>query len=98
MTQAEVVLDAKVFLGEGPLWDADKESLWWINIFEGELFCFHPPSGTNTRYEMGQQIGTVVLKQSGGLAVALENGFHQSIKKWRGVCNRPKWKCFVRTP
>ena len=76
MTQAELALDSKVFLGEGPLWDTEKKSLWWINIFDGELFCFHPESGENTRYEMGQQIGTVVLQESGGVAVALENGFY----------------------
>lgn len=76
MAEANLVLDSKVFLGEGPLWDAEKKSLWWINIFEGELFCFHPESGENTQYKMGQQIGTVVLQESGGVAVALENGFY----------------------
>lgn len=76
MTKAELALDAKVFLGEGPLWDVEKKSLWWINIFAGELFCFDPVSGENTKYEMGQQIGTVVLQESGGVAVALENGFY----------------------
>ena len=76
MAIAELALDAKVFLGEGPLWDAEQHKLWWINIFEGELFCFDPGSGDNQRYEMGQQIGTVVQQKSGGLAVALENGFY----------------------
>ncbi|MEC9092057.1 MAG: SMP-30/gluconolactonase/LRE family protein, partial [Planctomycetota bacterium] len=76
MATAELILDAKVFLGEGPLWDVDTRKLWWINIFAGELFCFDPETGENQKYEMGQQIGTVVLQESGGVAVALENGFY----------------------
>lgn len=73
---ADLVLDSKVFLGEGPLWDAENKHLWWINIFAGELYRFDPASGSNEKYEMGQQIGTVVLQESGGVAVALENGFY----------------------
>lgn len=76
MTQAELILDAKVFLGEGPLWDVDQQALWWINIFAGELNCFEPASGENRQYQMGQPIGTVVLQESGGVAVALEHGFY----------------------
>lgn len=75
MPNAELLLDSKVFLGEGPLWDVEKKSLWWINIFAGELFCFDPVSGENSKFELGQQIGTVVLQESGGVAVALEEGF-----------------------
>ena len=76
MSQANLVLDTRVFLGEGPIWDQEQEKLWWINIFRGELYCFDPKRNENTRYSMGQQIGTVVLRESGGLAVALEKGFY----------------------
>lgn len=76
MATAELILDSKSFLGEGPIWDAESGKLWWINIFAGELSCFNPTSGENKTYQMGQQIGTVVLQKSGGVAVALENGFY----------------------
>lgn len=76
MTTAELILDAKVFLGEGPLWDDQQNCLWWINIFEGELHRYDPATGDDRTWSLGQQIGTVVKQKSGGLAVALENGFY----------------------
>ncbi|NEJ83592.1 SMP-30/gluconolactonase/LRE family protein, partial [Rhizobium leguminosarum] len=36
--QIEVVLDVKTTLGEGPLWDASQQRLYWIDSFDGRVF------------------------------------------------------------
>ena len=34
----EVLLDVKTTLGEGPLWDAEQERLYFIDSFDGRVF------------------------------------------------------------
>lgn len=74
MTTAELLLDTKSILGEGPLWDLEDQCLWWINIEAGQVHRFDPASGKNDTYEIGQRVGTVVRRQSGGLVLALVDG------------------------
>ncbi len=74
-TEVELVLDSKAILGEGPLWDPDAKVLWWVNIFAGELHRFDPQSENDDVFQIGEAVGTVVLQRSGGVALALENGF-----------------------
>lgn len=71
----ELVLDAKSPLGEGALWDAKKQCLWWVDILSGRLHTHDPESQSNHRHEIGQMVGTVVACRSGGLMLAVEDGF-----------------------
>ncbi len=73
--QAEVALASQASLGEGPLWDSGRQVLWWVQINEGLLRCFDPATGSNTTFDIGQMVGTVVLRERGGLMLALQNGF-----------------------
>jgi len=68
-------VDGQCRLGEGAIWDTKKQVLWWIDILPGILHCYDPASDSDREWEIGQMIGTVVSKASGGLMVALENGF-----------------------
>jgi|TARA_B100000809_G_C15120230_1_gene524000 sugar lactone lactonase YvrE len=72
---AELILDARATLGEGALWDVDRHALWWVDIEQGQVHCFDPDSNTNQTYDVGQRVGTVVTRASGGLMLAVENGF-----------------------
>ena len=71
----EVVINYNCQLGEGPLWDDRQNLLWWVNIIAGELHRHDPKTGENKIYQLGQMVGTVGLRESGGLVLALENGF-----------------------
>jgi sugar lactone lactonase YvrE len=75
MTQATLILDAQATLGEGPIWDARENVLWWIDINECRLHRFDPATKNNTTYDIGQRVGTVVPRASGGLMLAVQNGF-----------------------
>jgi len=71
----ELVLDCKAELGEGPIWDPDAQALYWVNILANEVHIYNPASGADRSIDCGQMVGTVVGRQSGGLMVALQNGF-----------------------
>jgi len=73
--QAETIIDAKATLGEGPIWDAKKQLLYWVNIMESQVSIYDPSSQTNRTIDVGQYAGTVVARASGGLMLALHHGF-----------------------
>jgi sugar lactone lactonase YvrE len=75
MAEATLILDAKATLGEGPIWDVRENVLWWIDINECRLHCFDPATDSNETFDIGQRVGTVVPRTSGGLMLAVQNGF-----------------------
>jgi sugar lactone lactonase YvrE len=71
----KLLLDAKAALGEGALWDEREGVLYWVDILGGKLFRYDPKTGENISYDVGQQVGTVVLRDSGGFMLAVREGF-----------------------
>ncbi|MEP7355756.1 MAG: SMP-30/gluconolactonase/LRE family protein [Anaerolineales bacterium] len=71
----ELILDAKSLHGEGPIWHAPSQRLYWVNISQGEVHVFDPRTGADRTIQVGQPVGTVVARRSGGLMVAVKRGF-----------------------
>ena len=61
-------------LGEGPVWDDQDQALYWVDIPEG-LVHRMDASGSFTTWDVGQPAGAVVPRASGGLVVAVRDGF-----------------------
>src|SRR4051812_8110761 len=78
VTAAEVtcVLDARAELGECPVWSAEEQALYWVDIRAPALHRFHPDTGATRTWSMPSRIGSFGLRESGGAVVALEDGFH----------------------
>lgn len=79
-TDAELVLDVKADLGEGPIWHAQKQLLYWVNIFAGEVHIYDPATDTDRVVNAGQSVGTVVPRATrpgaeNQVMVALHHGF-----------------------
>ncbi|MBZ0292291.1 MAG: SMP-30/gluconolactonase/LRE family protein [Anaerolineae bacterium] len=75
MGEVELLLDVKNQLGEGPMWDADAQKFYWTDIANHCFFSYDPASGQQERYDIGQPVGTVVLRQQGGFVLAMRDGF-----------------------
>lgn len=74
MTDApEVVVHAHPDHGEGPVW-ADGV-LYWVDIAGGKVHRYDPASGKDTETAVGQALGAVVPRASGGLVLAVRDGF-----------------------
>jgi sugar lactone lactonase YvrE len=65
---------APALLGEGPVWDAARLELVWVDIERG-LVHRRTPGGTDTSLDVGQPVGCAVPRAVGGLALALRDGF-----------------------
>jgi sugar lactone lactonase YvrE len=74
MNSPELVLDAKAALGEGPCWDEKTHTLYWINIYAGEIHVFSPESGSDRLIPVGEPIGCLAPTNAGELIIASQSG------------------------
>lgn len=71
----KVLVDIRAQVGEGAIWEPKKQVLYWLDILSSELYEYNPQTGENKSYNVGQHVGTVVPRTSGGLMLALRDGF-----------------------
>jgi len=75
MLNAEVVVPAQCELAEGPVWDAGRQLLRWVDILPGRVHALDPVTGAHTWFDAGEPVGTVGLTRGGGLVLALVDAF-----------------------
>lgn len=74
--KAKLILDAKATLGEGPIWDDQRQVLFWVDIVEGKLFAYDPARHQNEVHDIGQYVGTIVPAAQGDqVMLAVYDGF-----------------------
>ncbi len=71
---AEIAFPAQCELAEGPVWDAARGLLRWVDILPGDVHALDPVSGEHRSFGTGQPVGTVGLTRDGGLVLALGAG------------------------
>ena len=72
----ECVVDARNTTGESPLWSAREAALYWVDIPRGLVERWHPETGDRRTWQLPTAVGSIGLRERGGLVVALKNGFH----------------------
>lgn len=75
MSKLDVVIEAGCELGESPVWDIATQTLWWTDINGRKLHHIDPSSGRHESYAMPGRVGSFALRASGGLVLAMEQGF-----------------------
>jgi sugar lactone lactonase YvrE len=73
--QIDLALDVTADLGEGPIWDAARGCLLFVDIMEGDVHAFDPATGVDAIYEVGQPVGAVVPTVRGDWLAAVRDGF-----------------------
>src|SRR5580704_12423631 len=73
--EADIAFPAQCELAEGPVWDAARGLLRWVDILPGHVHALDPVSGAHTRFEAGDPVGTFGLTRGGGLVLALVDRF-----------------------
>jgi len=59
--------------GEGPIWHQDH--LYYVDTEGRRVHRYNPATGAETSWDVGQRVGTVVPRKSGGLVIAGDKGF-----------------------
>lgn len=70
--QPELLLDLRLSLGEGPVWDARRGVLYFVDIHAGDLHAFDPLRGTHTVHSLGEPLGCLAPASDGSLILALQ--------------------------
>jgi sugar lactone lactonase YvrE len=66
----ELLYDAKAYLGEGPIWDARTQSLYWLDIINKKIY-----NGPDVLIELDETVGCVAPRQTGGLIFTKRSSF-----------------------
>jgi sugar lactone lactonase YvrE len=61
-------------LGEGPVWDDRDQALYWVDIPEGRVHRMDA-GGSFTSWDVGGRASAIVPRASGGLVLAVSDGF-----------------------
>jgi sugar lactone lactonase YvrE len=61
-------------LGEGPVWD-EAGFLWWVDVKAPALHRYRPEGGETRCWPLPEPVGSMALRRSGGLILALARGF-----------------------
>jgi sugar lactone lactonase YvrE len=81
----EIAIDSRATLGEGPVWDEQRQLLLWLDILPGLVHRFDPATGSDDVCHVGKPVGSAGLRRSGGLVLAVEDGFALLDKDWQRV-------------
>ncbi|MFC3803233.1 SMP-30/gluconolactonase/LRE family protein [Cohnella sp. GCM10012308] len=69
--------DAQAQLGEGPVWDARDDSLYWVDILSHRVYSHRPEEPNSDRaIELSPFVSSIVPRRSGGFALTLQDGFY----------------------
>ncbi len=74
MIQIEATGTIRSQWGEGPIWWQD--ALFYVDIEGHKVHRFDPADGSERTWEIGQRVGTVVPRESGGLVIAGDHGIY----------------------
>ena len=69
MSEPRVLLDAKADLGEGPLWSARDQAIYWTDIKVKKLNRYRLADGTTQSWDMRDTIGWAVERPQGTMFV-----------------------------
>jgi len=68
--QIELLYDAKATLGEGPIWDARTQTLYWLDILNKRIYA-----GGDILVELDEFIGCIAPRKNGGLVLTKRFSF-----------------------
>jgi sugar lactone lactonase YvrE len=71
----ELVADAHAELGEGPVWDSESQTLFWVDILGQMVHTHRPSDGQTDTIHVSEPVGSIALRRGGGLLLALASGF-----------------------
>jgi sugar lactone lactonase YvrE len=72
----ECVVDARNTTGESPVWSPREAALYWVDIPDGWIHRWHPASGERRSWQLPAAVGSIGLREGGGIVAAMRTGFH----------------------
>lgn len=74
--KADVLIDRRFALSEGPVWDERDQSLHFVDIKNNRVYRYELASGGLTSIDVCQNVGCFALRESGGYILGLTAGVY----------------------
>jgi sugar lactone lactonase YvrE len=75
--RVEVAVRGADRLGECPLWDERERALWWVDSRWPAAKRLDPASGAVMMLVLPEIVGSLALREQGGLLAATKSGVHR---------------------
>jgi sugar lactone lactonase YvrE len=73
MLSVQPVLVARARLGECPVWDAQQQQLYWVDVYNYRVHQFTPATGQDRYFETGEVVSAIALAGPHRLLIALRH-------------------------
>jgi len=77
LTSPELVWEVRAELGEGPVWDAARGCVWFVDIKGRQLHRHDPATGRNESWTTPDQTGFALPADDGSLICGVKGGLHR---------------------
>ena len=74
MTIIKQVWAEGALLGEGTVWIAEEQALYWVDIKGKFVHRYHPESGDQKSWSMPEEIGCLIPRAKGGFVAGFQSG------------------------
>lgn len=74
--QIQCITNPECTLGEGPVWDARSNQLYWVDILDNKIYRYNPVNRNIQAWVTPENVGFVIIKQDGSLIAGLKSGLH----------------------
>lgn len=71
--QPSPVVAARARLGECPVWDVDRQLLFWVDVHNHRVHQFDPATGNDRFFETGDVVPAILSASQGRLLIALSD-------------------------
>ena len=85
MTEAVCLAPTGDWTGEGAVWHAEEQALYWVDIENKRLRRFDHGTGAVREWQFPERIGSFALREKGGLVCAFESGLEDGVSHERRV-------------
>jgi sugar lactone lactonase YvrE len=72
-SKIEIVLTARARLGECPVWDPDRATLLWVDVYNHRVHQFDPATGDDRHVDTGELVPAIALTHDHRILVALRD-------------------------
>jgi sugar lactone lactonase YvrE len=74
--RARCLVNPRCSLGEGPVWDAGSERLYWVDILENRIYRYDPADQSTRSWTTPENVGFVAPGREGALVAGFKSGLH----------------------
>ena len=79
---ADLVVDARNGVGESPVWDAARQSLYWTDIEARRIWRWDASQAATRQWDLPEMAGCIAPHQGGGWVAGMESGmFHLELRE-----------------